>query len=81
MPEEKFRLAKGFEAKIPGELLSQKERVIGMPDAGDWGGYYVEVSINGERQFWLIDKNQYYLPESLKPFASELGTMIGQLSN
>ena len=39
MPEEKFQLAKGFEAKIPGELLSQKERVIGMPDAGDWGGY------------------------------------------
>ena len=81
MADEKFQLAKGFESNIPGELLSQKERVIGMPDAGDWGGYYFEVSINGERNFWIIDKNQLYLPENLKPFASELGDLIAQLSN
>jgi len=81
MPDDKFKLAAGFENKIPSALLNQNERVIGQPDAGDWGGYYVEVNQNGKREFWIVDKNQLYLPENLKPFAQELGDLITLLSN
>jgi hypothetical protein len=45
--------------EIPGELYDEHDKVLGQPDAGDWGGYYVEVQANGERRHWLIDKQQF----------------------
>lgn len=41
---------------FPDGLLNETDTVIGSPDAGDWGGYYVEYNFNGVRKFWLMDK-------------------------
>ncbi|MFM8347469.1 MAG: hypothetical protein ACKOAR_05445 [Bacteroidota bacterium] len=81
LSDDKFRIAAGFETKIPSALLNQQERVIGQPDAGDWGGYYVEVNQNGKREFWIVDKNQQNLPDNLKPFAQELNDLIAALTD
>lgn len=39
-------------------LLKEKKTVIGQPDAGDWGGIYVEYNANGLRKLWLLDKKR-----------------------
>ncbi|MFZ9980508.1 MAG: hypothetical protein ACO3FI_00615 [Cyclobacteriaceae bacterium] len=67
-----YQLAKGLENEIPARLLNTKEKVIGQPDAGDWGGIYFEISVNGKREYWIIDANTLNLPEYLIPFVEEI---------
>ena len=33
--------------EFPSALLDETEVVIGMPDAGDWGGLYIEYKSGG----------------------------------
>ena len=77
----KFELVKSLREEIPSDLLDIEERRIGQPDAGDWGGYYLELIHRGKVRYWLIDKNDLYLPENLKPFASKLGAYIDKISD
>lgn len=44
---------------FPEQLYDESEITLGMPDAGDWGGYYIEVIRNNTRRFWLIDKQVF----------------------
>jgi hypothetical protein len=81
LDEKRFNLVKGLRNQIPKDLLEQETVRIGQPDAGDWGGYYIEVNEKGERKFWLLDKNQMNLPESLKPFADLLGNYVNLISD
>lgn len=61
---------------IPQELFSEAEHIIGMPDAADGGGIYLEVSRDGEQYFWLIDKMDHYLPAYLPSFVDEVEKRI-----
>ena len=36
---------------FPAELYDIPNGVIGMPDAGDWGGFYVQTTRNGEVRY------------------------------
>lgn len=71
-----FMKVKDLPSLIPLELFSETEHIIGMPDAGDWGGIYLEVSRNGEQYFWLIDKMDQYLPTYLPSFVDEVEKRI-----
>jgi hypothetical protein len=64
---------------IPEQLLRQANGPVGQPDAGDWGGYYLEVSENGKRRFWLIDTQKSNLPTYLHPLADTLRARIDRL--
>jgi len=77
----KFELVKQLRNELPSALLDIEERRIGQPDAGDWGGYYLEIVHRGKIRFWLMDKNELYLPENLKPFALKLGAYIEKISD
>lgn len=74
-----YAAAKGLENYIPAELINSKEKVIGQPDAGDWGGLYFEFSANGTREFWIIDANKNNLPAYLIPFAEQIEARIAAL--
>lgn len=74
-----YTLAKGLENYVPSELLGNKEKIIGQPDAGDWGGLYFEFSTNGKRDYWYIDKNRSNLPDYLIPFAEQIESRIEAL--
>lgn len=76
LPDEKYQLVRDIPELVPSELISNHDTVIGQPDAGDWGGYYLEFHDRGRRRFWLMDKNELNLPEELKPFARLLGERI-----
>lgn len=45
--------------KIPAKLYNEQDTILGMPDAGDWGGFYIEVNRDHERRFWFIDKQEF----------------------
>jgi hypothetical protein len=65
--------------QVPAQLLTQPVGIVGQPDFADGGGYYVEVSDNGQRKFWLIDTQKSNIPSYLHPFVDELATKISRL--
>ncbi|PJJ54975.1 hypothetical protein [Hymenobacter chitinivorans] len=74
-----YTLVKDLVSQIPAELLREKGPVIGSPDAGDWGGYYVEVQQAGQRRFWLIDTQKRNLPVYLHAFTDTLKVRLSKL--
>ncbi|MFC2085823.1 hypothetical protein ACFLRO_01280 [Bacteroidota bacterium] len=63
-------------SEIPTDLFLEEEIVIGQPDAGDWGGFYLETRLDDETRYWLIDKLEGNLPSYLRPFAERLDEAI-----
>ena len=63
---------------FPAQLLNEAGHVIGQPDAGDWGGFYVEYNVNGTRKFWLIDQITEKHPTHayLAPFVQKIKEKI-----
>lgn len=76
LSEEKFNLVKDLADDFPTDLLSEKNITIGQPDAGDWGGYYIEYSKNGVHKFWLIDKMTSNVPAKYHAFLSKVEKKI-----
>lgn len=66
---------------FPDTLLLIDDTVIGTPDAGDWGGLYVEYNVDGVRRFWLIDKSESNIPAVLIPFKLEIEHKIELINN
>ncbi len=60
---------------LPAQLYQQPS-TIGMPDAGDWGGIYLQVRKQGVTYWWLIDKAEDNLPDWLLPFKQEIEAAI-----
>jgi hypothetical protein len=61
---------------LPVQLLEENGNIMGQPDAGDWGGYYVEWFTNGETYSWLIDTQQDNTPDYLHEFQDSLGAKL-----
>lgn len=76
-----FEKVKDLTEKIPQELMTTDSGVIGQPDAGDWGGLYFELSSDGKKQYWLIDKMKTNLPEYLKSFAADIESSIAMIND
>lgn len=72
LPADKYNEVNTLLQKFPEKLLHEKDTVLGMPDAGDWGGYYIEIQHNNQRRFWLIDKMGSGAPAYLGPFLEDL---------
>lgn len=60
---------------LPAQLYKEAS-TIGMPDAGDWGGIYIQVRKQGVSHWWLIDKAEYNLPTWIIPFKQEVENAI-----
>jgi hypothetical protein len=57
---------------FPSQLYTVPENYIGMPDAHDQGGWYIETSVDGEKKYWQIDTVVERLPNYLKPYVEKL---------
>ena len=68
---------------VPAQLLEETEIVIGLPDAGDWGGLYIEYLAEGaeEADFWLIDMLETNRPEYLNPFVDQIKKKIEMIND
>lgn len=61
---------------FPNDLLMESTTVIGQPDAGDWGGLYIEYNYNGTRKFWLLDKKKSNVPVKYHNFIDKVNEKI-----
>ena len=83
LPASKYALVKDLVDDVPAALLNETERVIGQPDAGDWGGIYVQVEIASQslaEGFWLLDKNENNMNAVYNEFVDKIEAKI-QLIN
>jgi hypothetical protein len=64
---------------FPSSLWEEDETIIGQPDAGDWGGIYVEYKYQGKHQFWLLDQQKSNVPEVYHPFIELINAKIQAL--
>jgi hypothetical protein len=76
LPQQKFDEAKDLINFFPSDLLSESVNVIGHPDAGDWGGLYIEYNYNGTRKFWLLDKAKVNVPSKYHAFIDKVNEKI-----
>jgi hypothetical protein len=76
---EQFQKAQHLRASFPLELLQQSDTVIGQPDAGDWGGLYIEYHQDGVRKFWLIDKMKTNVPIQYHDFVDRVEAAVEAL--
>lgn len=76
---QKYDIAKNLMQSFPAELLGENATTIGQPDAGDWGGFYLEYNFNGVRKFWLLDKMKTNVPAKYHTFIDTLNKTIYDL--
>ena len=79
LSNEKYEAVKDIVNYFPDELLNIKDTTIGQPDAGDWGGFYIEYNYNGKHQFWMLDKMKSNVPASLHAFIDKLNEKLSYL--
>ena len=79
LSNEKYKLTKDLIDFFPMDLLNEKSTVIGQPDAGDWGGLYIEYNFNGVHKFWLIDQMKSNVPEKYHNFIDKANEKIQTL--
>jgi len=68
LPDSQFQKVKDLLLQVPQVLLDQDSTRLGQPDAGDWGGIYVEYKKGAFHHKWYIDKNDFYLAAKYRPF-------------
>lgn len=76
---QKYSITKDLVNFFPNDLLNEPKTIIGMPDAGDWGGFYIEYNYNGVQKFWLLDKMKMNVPAKYHLFIDSLNSKIDQL--
>ena len=79
LSQEKFQAVKELTDHFPQGLLEETEKVIGQPDAGDWGGLYIEYNSGGIRKFWLVDQMKSNLPVKYHDFIDQVNDKISLL--
>jgi hypothetical protein len=79
LPEEKFQMVRDLVNDFPEALYAEPQIVIGQPDAGDWGGIYVEMKFKNEpglTGFWLLDQNESNMPQVYNDFVDKINEKI-----
>ena len=64
LSSDKYELVKDLIEEVPQDIYEEDD-VIGQPDAGDWGGFYLEIKQDGQKENWLIDTMKDNIPEFL----------------
>lgn len=80
LPQQKFDIAKDLINSFPKKLLNETDTVIGIPDAADQGGLYIEYNVGGVRKFWLLDNWKTNTPAEYHEFIDKVNEKIRQLS-
>lgn len=75
MPEKAYKQTRNLIDYFPTTLLNEKQ-IIGIPDAYDQGGYYVEYNAGGVKKSWFIDKDIQNVPQQYHKFVNTLNEKI-----
>lgn len=69
---------------FPLELLDSKVTTYGTPDAGDWGGIYLEYQDGDYHRYWFLDLHIGNNPKFVREYVTLLNdriTEIGEVNN
>jgi len=69
---------------FPLELLDSKLITYGTPDAGDWGGIYLEYQDGINHKYWFLDLKNTNNPKHLREYVNLIDkkiTEIGEINN
>lgn len=83
LPEAKYELVKDLVAQFPDALYAEEDHVIGQPDAGDWGGIYVEIHYTNDPArsgFWLLDQMESNMPQVYNVFVDKINEKISLIN-
>lgn len=83
LPEAKYDLVKDLVDQFPDELYAEADHVIGQPDAGDWGGIYVEIRHTNDPArsgFWLLDQMESNMPQVYNVFVDKINEKISLIN-
>jgi len=81
LSQEKFELVKDLIDFLPPSLLQEESGVFGQPDAGDWGGAFVEYKSGNIHKYWVLDQMETNMPEAFNQFVDKINekeTLIHQ---
>jgi hypothetical protein len=76
LSDEKFLAAHDLMSFIPNSLLAETNTTIGMPDASDGGGLYIEYHFNGVHKTFLIDQFKQNVPSNYHAFMDKVNEKI-----
>jgi len=76
LPDGIFDQVTGLEDLFPAGLLNEEGVVIGQPDAGDWGGLYIEYKSGETQKFWLLDLAKENVSEDYHAFIDAVNAKI-----
>lgn len=83
LPAAKYELVKDLVDQFPEGLYSETDHVLGQPDAGDWGGIYVEIKhVNDPAHsgFWLLDQMESNMPQVYNDFVDKINEKISLIN-
>ncbi len=81
LDKEKYEMVKDLIDAFPEKLKEDVNLVIGMPDAYDQGGIYVEIKENDKSYYWLIDRDTNNIPAYLHGWVNLIRERIAQVNN
>ena len=83
LSDAKYQQVKDLLQEFPEELYAESKRVIGMPDAGDWGGIYVEIKLKDDPSlsgFWLLDQMESNMSQVYNEFVDKINAKIALIN-
>jgi len=79
LTQEKLNIASALWDLFPDKLFDEEDTVLGMPDAGDWGGLYVEYKKGDKHAYWVIDQMKKSIPEYTHSFHDKVNEVIEEI--
>lgn len=76
---DKYNLAKQLQTNFPAYFKQNPNRTFGCPDCADQGSIYIQTTINGKTETWLIDTDPTTQPSEIKSYLSDLRNVLAQL--
>lgn len=76
LSNEKFLATQDLMSFFPNSLLSETNTTIGMPDASDGGGLYIEYHFNSVHKTFLIDQFKINVPSTYHVFMDKVNEKI-----
>lgn len=76
LSEALFEQVNAMDLAVPQALLDVSETTIGIPDAYDQGGFYVEWKSGNTHRHWRIDTNYDAVPEGIHDFLDQVQEAI-----
>ncbi len=79
LSNEKYKLVQDLPDAFPEKLMEEINLVLGMPDAYDQGGIYIELKRGDKVMFWVLDGDKHNLPEYVHSWADLVIEKVGLL--